>query len=296
MASIPEPGLDHIVILVPYETLHNLPAWLTDAFAISSGAQDGEGVTERKLIVFRDGIYIQLVAFVPGQEQRRPQHPWGARKEGHVIDWALTWDKVTDMDVARVRVAQANTGITYSSGYRSRTTCPDGDLQWETCAAILGNDGIDSGEPSLAIVGGEAPFWVVDTTPRDRRLPDRTGPNADHPCGALGVGYLSISVTDPALFHKLKILYDALQGAKGTAALLGVGFFWNLAKPDRAGWGHATNGVDARLSLSLAQVDEGGMRLGDVSVNLALYSNMPQERNIVGTLGDDEWPIVFKAY
>lgn len=58
------PALDHIVLLVPNETLANLPAWITDAFTVLDGGAHAGGETENKLIVFQDGSYIELISFV----------------------------------------------------------------------------------------------------------------------------------------------------------------------------------------------------------------------------------------
>ena len=63
----PTPILDHIVILVPHETLTNLPPWLTDAFTVLEGGRHADGVTENKLILLQDGVYFELIAFVPGK-------------------------------------------------------------------------------------------------------------------------------------------------------------------------------------------------------------------------------------
>jgi len=51
--------LDHIIILVPYSDLLNVPSWITDNFAVTNGGQHAGAQTENKLICFRDGSYIE---------------------------------------------------------------------------------------------------------------------------------------------------------------------------------------------------------------------------------------------
>lgn len=93
MAASPAPILDHIVILVPHKTRLQLPSWLTDAFTVLTGGRHADGVTENKLILFQDGVYLELISFLPGKEEERTSHTWGQCREGHIIDWANTLAK-----------------------------------------------------------------------------------------------------------------------------------------------------------------------------------------------------------
>ncbi len=83
--------LDHIVLLLPPQQLSELPAWLAGELTVVPGGAHTGGQTENKLVLFPDGTYIELIAFVDGLDpERRRAHRWGGRSEGRIIDWALT--------------------------------------------------------------------------------------------------------------------------------------------------------------------------------------------------------------
>ncbi|OCL03243.1 hypothetical protein AOQ84DRAFT_392409, partial [Glonium stellatum] len=79
---MPPPQLDHIVILLPHADLLNPPAWLTKHFTISPGGRHADNRTENKLILFQDGSYIELIAFIDDDPARRAGHWWGDASPG----------------------------------------------------------------------------------------------------------------------------------------------------------------------------------------------------------------------
>lgn len=280
--------LDHIVILVPYHILLDLPPWLNQAFTVLQGGRHADGVTENKLILFQDGVYLELIAFIPGKEKERKAHNWGQRREGQIIDWANTLRKEDDLAVIRDRVEAAGTGIKYSNPKPGGRVRPDGkELQWVISAPI-----IDDSTGSLsAFVGGETPFWCLDRTSRDLRVPYRVDDNAKHPSGALGIAGLTVSVRDAQLFEKLKAVYDALQGQDGhilgsKGAGSATAYVWELLAPG------STDGHGKR-TLTLAHIDPDTPNKGplDVLVELSLVASV--NGSVHGHLGDEEWPIKF---
>lgn len=278
----PMPILDHIVILVPHETLTNLPPWLTDAFTVLDGGRHAGGVTENKLILFLDGVYLELIAFVPGKEEDRKSHNWGSRQEGHIIDWANTLHSEDDLQIIRSRVSAAGTGIAYSNPTPGGRITPGGtELRWAISTPRL--------DDSVSFVGGEAPFWCLDLTDRDLRVPYKVGNNVKHACGTVGVHRLAVSVKDEKLFHTLKKTYDALQGQEGLRAEGPEGeelSSWPLRTPE-TGLGNSSPGT-----LVLVQSDPGSGG-GDVSVSLTFVSST-EEGAVAGTLGDDNWKLGFE--
>ncbi|KAJ1324310.1 VOC family protein [Microdochium nivale] len=103
--------LDHIVILVPYSylalpglessqttatttTAPPPPNWFRDLFSFSPGGRHTDGVTENVLVLLRDGVYLEFIAFTPEAERDgarlRRGHRWGKFVEGGVVDWAVT--------------------------------------------------------------------------------------------------------------------------------------------------------------------------------------------------------------
>lgn len=290
-SSTPSPALDHIVILVPHATLENLPSWLTDAFTLSPGGRHADGVTENKLILFQDGVYLELIAFIPGQDQGRQSHRWGARREGHIIDWANTLPSEEDLEVVRKRIAAAKTGITYATPQPGGRIRPDGvELKWVTCSPELqaGAEGVSG------FVGGEAPFWCLDRTPRELRVPYQAEESVRHPSGVLGVRDFSVFVRDPGLFQTLKATYDALQGQdgdklEGVSGVGGEGFCWSLHVPARRVGGDEAGG----RTLSLIRTGADRAERGDISVKLSLFTSAKNAGKVSGTLGDEKWAIEF---
>lgn len=311
MAPSTVPALDHIVILLPHHTLQNLPSWLTDAFTLSPGGRHADNVTENKLILFQDGVYLELISFIPGQEHGRTSHRWGSRREGHIIDWANTLPSEQDLEVIRERIKAVQTGITYATPQPGGRVRPDGvKLKWVTCSPEW-STGQDHGPGSAGFVGGEAPFWCLDRTPRDWRVPYQVASNVRHPSGALGVSSVSVYVRDGALLQTLKGTYDALQGQEGQKLDAGngssttgrEGFSWSLHVPAttahlRPDGSDETTGRQQRtLSLiRMGEEEEDGdddARRGEVSIELSLFTSGRSAGKIGGMLGDEGWAVEF---
>ncbi|KAJ4396576.1 hypothetical protein N0V93_000797 [Gnomoniopsis smithogilvyi] len=249
--------LDHIVILVPYSTLLNLPTWLTDAFTISPGGRHADGVTENKLILFSDGVYLELIAFVPGKEAERERHRWGHRREGTIIDWANTLQTEEDLDIVRDLVRDTGVGFEYDKPVEGGRTRPDGvELKWVTSSWFI------EGDTPGYFAGEELPFWCVDRTPREFRVPYKTAPDAtSHHSEALGVAGLTVSVADGILSAMLKYTYDAIQGIEGRKAQGVYAHKWPLHLPDE------------ELVISLAGLENRESRLSWPSLCLMWSDN-----------------------
>lgn len=290
MPAVASPILDHIVILVPHNTLLNLPSWLDEAFTILNGGQHADGVTENKLILFQDGVYIELIAFVPGKEHERQAHKWGHRRQGQIIDWANTLlANENDLGIIRSRVESARAGIKYSDPENGGRVRPDGkELKWVTSAPIIYDD--DDSRKLKTFVGGEAPFWCLDRTPREYRVPYQVEDNVKHPCGALGVAGLTLAVRDSHLLQKLKDFYDALQGHEGQQAEnTGPGYskayVWSLEVPKA--------GSHNKGALTLAQIDPNSSDKGKLDVHVELSFRGSSKGSVSGYLGDEELPLKF---
>lgn len=291
MAAAPIPILDHIVILVPHATLLHLPSWLTDAFTVLSGGRHADGVTENKLVLFRDGVYLELIAFVPGREEGRRSHNWGRRREGHIVDWANSLARgEADLEAVRRRVAAAGGGIRYGGPKPGGRVRPDGvALEWAISSPCIDDEG--SGSTLRGFVGGEAPFWCLDRTPRDLRVPYRVEDNVRHPSGALGVAGVSVSVQEEGLFEALKKTYDALQGRDGAEEEVAGAVkasSWDLQVPSATG----DQTAQRTLTLALVHPDTSDSAAPDVYVELSLFSSS-QEGAVSGHLGDEKWLVKF---
>jgi hypothetical protein len=69
-----QPYLDHIIILVSYQELQSLPAWIPKNFTVTPGGRHADGKTENKLICFEDGSYIEFIAFINNDPKMREGH------------------------------------------------------------------------------------------------------------------------------------------------------------------------------------------------------------------------------
>jgi hypothetical protein len=175
--------LDHVVILLPHKDIVNPPKWLTDHFKIMPGGIHAGGQTENKLIIFRDGSYIELISFVNDDPKHRTGHRWGDKKFG-IIDFALSSQEDADESYASLkdRLAKAEVGIKYEQPEAGGRTRDDGQvLKWKVTI------------PATPTLRGEAPFFCHDITPRDLRVPF-SEESTSHPSGAYGVKGFKIFV------------------------------------------------------------------------------------------------------
>ena len=67
---------DHAVLLLPYRAVMTLPEWITDNFIVSSRDYHTDGKTVHRLIVFKDGCYLELLAFIRDDPVRAAGHGW----------------------------------------------------------------------------------------------------------------------------------------------------------------------------------------------------------------------------
>ncbi|KAL3422740.1 glyoxalase bleomycin resistance protein dioxygenase superfamily [Phlyctema vagabunda] len=177
--------LDHIVILLPHAQVIHPPLWLTKHFAISPGGRHAGGQTENKLIIFQDGSYIELIAFVDDSAQKRAGHRWG-KKEYGIIDYALITSSSAENNHAGIqkRLADARSAFTYEPPEAGGRKREDGEvLQWKVTV------------PEDSVQRGELPFFCHDVTPRDLRVPV-SQESTTHPSGAYGVKQLAVLVDD----------------------------------------------------------------------------------------------------
>lgn len=180
--------LDHLVILVP-----DLDAAITGyralGFSVQPGGTHADGATHNALVVFADGSYLELIAFL----RDAPGHRWGAHAaRGHAgfVDFALLPPSVGAV------VAAANArGLAYQGPHDGGRLRPDGErLAWQI------------GTPPSA----DLPFLCGDVTPRALRVPE--GAVRQHPNGVQGVAVVTVAVgnVDTSQAH-----YAALLGQPG---------------------------------------------------------------------------------
>lgn len=179
--------IDHVVVLV--SDLDKASAeWRDMGFTVTPGGVHAGGLTHNALVCFRDGSYVELIAF---RGADAGDHPW-ARFRGYwgPVDFALAAPDVA----ALVRELEGR-GLHYDATYDGGRVRPDGvQLKW--CGAM----------PAASDMG--LPFLIQDVTPREWRVP--SGDQATlHANAANGIAQLRVDVPDLAA---VKAAFEALFG------------------------------------------------------------------------------------
>ncbi|CAH0054577.1 unnamed protein product [Clonostachys solani] len=205
------PILDHLVVLVPYHELQELPKRLESSLIVVEGGSHSDGLTLNKLIILPDGTYIELIAFRDNIDpERRKKHMWGTLKECQISDWAYTLqDEKEFAQVQDCIKAESSAQVTYQEPIPNGRLRPDGvELKWALSSAQ---------DASLCpLWPGMAPFWCLDRTPRHLRVPYReeistAAPFTKHPSGAYGISQVFVSVPQTD-FLALSQVYEGVHG------------------------------------------------------------------------------------
>lgn len=175
----PKPQLDHVILLLPHKDVLNPPAWLSNYFTISPGGAHADGKTENRLVLFRDGTYLEIIAFIDDDRKLREGHWWD--KPFGIVDYAFTTSSEPEFSALNARLGKTGTGVSYAEPKKGGRKRPDGvTLEWQ----VTFPEGVER---------GAVPFWCHDVSPRARRVP--LSENATtHPCGALGIGGLVVEI------------------------------------------------------------------------------------------------------
>lgn len=193
-----KPQIDHVIVLLPYSLIISPPSWLTSAFKISPGGRHADNLTENRLILFSDGSYVELIAFIEDDPKRREGHWWD--KEFGIVDWALTDTSEEQPDVTTInsRLESISSKVRYDEPIAGGRKRPDGvQLEWK----VTFPTGIER---------GAVPFWCHDVTDREKRVPI-SKEATKHPCGALGVAGIRVGVDD----GRVKAVSEAIQAIIG---------------------------------------------------------------------------------
>lgn len=170
--------LDHIVIVD-----RDLDTMVEQAeslgFTVIPGGQHAGGMTHNALIAFRDGSYIELIAFLEPDE--RSTHRWWPRlwKGGGLVDFALYCADL-EREVAEIR----GRGLDLPDPVENGRLRPDGErLEWRQAfpQEVVGESGL--------------PFLIEDVTPRSLRVPAEEA-QVTHRNGVTGIAGITLLVDD----------------------------------------------------------------------------------------------------
>ncbi|WP_342359420.1 VOC family protein [Terrarubrum flagellatum] len=193
--------LDHIVIAVA-----DLDQAVADyrrlGFTVYPGGVHHGGVSHNALVIFDDGCYFELIAWLKPAPDNRWHEVLKKAGEGFV-DYALL-PQDTERDAAAAR----------SRGLSIEGPIPGGRLR------------LDGKRLDWQIVRPhttDLPFWCGDVTPRVLRVPD--GDIRTHPNGARGVERLRIVVKDVAVSatRYIALLGPHSVSAGGAVATMQIG-------------------------------------------------------------------------
>jgi hypothetical protein len=254
--------LDHIVILLPYKAVLNPPKWLADNFTIIPGGRHAGGQTENKLVVFQDGSYIELIAFVDDDQKHRVGHRWGDKEVG-IVDFALSsqGDADDNYEILKSRLEKATLGLKYESPSAGGRTREDAQvLKWKVTV------------PKPPAMRGETPFFCHDVTARGLRVPF-SKESTSHPSGAYGVAGLKIYVPKERV-GDLSKAYEGILDSKNSSPDASLRRFevrrLHLVE------GHGKVILDVQEPMEVGQqrlVAEKGVLLGDLLIGVTVPSN-----------------------
>jgi catechol 2,3-dioxygenase-like lactoylglutathione lyase family enzyme len=225
--------LDHIVIAVA-----DLDAAVADyrklGFTVYPGGTHHGGASHNALVVFADGSYFELIAYLKPSPEVRWWKVLSAAGEGFV-DFALNpGNTVQDAAAARER------GL---------------EIDGPTDGGRLRLDGVRLDWQIVRPHSTDLPFWCGDVTPRNLRVPE--GDMRKHDNGVTGISRVVVAVADLAAS---KARYRALLGtepkaAADDAALVMIGdFVIDLLGPNN---GAARNAIESRGEGPIAVILHG---------------------------------------
>ncbi|RFU72760.1 glyoxalase bleomycin resistance dioxygenase superfamily [Trichoderma arundinaceum] len=279
--STPESVFDHVILLIPYSQLSSPPKWLSDAFTILDGGLHEGGMTENKLVIFQDGVYLELIAFVDGlSPQHRAMHPWGKQPDGHIIHWAHTIlsreeEEGSNTSEERFRAVQSRiqdsqVGIRYLDPDPGFRTMADGSKRiWANAIPNFDNH-------KGPIYVNQQPFWTFDRTPRPLRAPV-TPENTSHPSGVVGVAGISLFIKDKQALDNMVPFYNAIfnkPAIKESPSDSVTRYKWEAASPSHEEFGkrhfflyHGVN--DAFTEEEMAEANGA---VPEIFIKLSLYT------------------------
>ncbi|KAK6441935.1 hypothetical protein LTR95_001823 [Oleoguttula sp. CCFEE 5521] len=249
------PELDHVVLLLPHATLVSPPTWLTSNFTLTPGGTHAAGETQNTLVLFADGTYLELIAFVDDKAEYRKDHWWGKKDLG-VIDYAFTVPDVKAFDIKKLneRLDGKETNVRYAEPTAGGRTREDGvEVKWK----VAFPEGVER---------GGVPFWCLDVTERKLRVPI-SEKATKHPCGALGMGGVLAQVDHQRLSSIGEALAAIVEDGGDVKGPFPVGTPSGIKEATTAAIRieESTDSTKTALDLSLIlHVPRGGTRPNDI--------------------------------
>lgn len=178
-------SLDHVVIAF-HDLERAVADWQSQGFTVVRGGRHPGRTSHNALVVFEDGAYVELIAWV----EPNPAERWSTMLLKHgegLMDFALLPESVPRaIDEAKAR------GLVLDGPIDGGRVRPDGrELKWQTARQAT----------------FDIPFLCGDVTPREWRVPE--GDVRRHANGKTGIAKVTVAVDD--LDASLR-RYEALLG------------------------------------------------------------------------------------
>jgi hypothetical protein len=170
-------GLDHVVLVVL-----DLPAAVRDhrerGFTVTPGGEHAGGLTHNALVGFRDGSYLELIAF-HDLATARGKHSWApvAERGGGWADFALHSDDL------RADAAALGELVARPPEDGGRTRLDGVAIAWR-----------------VVRLRKPLPFLIEDLTARELRVPG--GDAAKHTKGTTGIAKVVLRARDPVVVER----------------------------------------------------------------------------------------------
>jgi glyoxalase-like protein len=180
-------GIDHLVIVVN-DLEHSGRDYAKLGFTVVAGGQHPVG-SHNVLISFRDGSYLEIIAFY---REALDHRWWGPLQKGErFVDFCFQTDDLRG-DTRKLQDA----GVAINNPVPWSRKRPDGfELKWLLSLATGSHRGV-------------APFLIEDVTPRDERIPRQM----DHQNKITGIEKVTVAVGELSTVEKW---YSALLGTSG---------------------------------------------------------------------------------
>ncbi|RDW70698.1 uncharacterized protein DSM5745_08209 [Aspergillus mulundensis] len=204
--------IDHLLLQFSQEQFDPLPSWILDNFTVVDGGVHTGGLSRNKLIVFKDGTYLELYSWITKPDD------WRNRLPG---DFALTALDPISAEASRERIVKAlksepgdgNIGVTYLPPREGGRKNAEGvDIQWKIVKARYTQ--AESTPPDEFYPRGrtDAPFFCHDLTPRKHRVTFDQPSVTQHPSGTTGIDRIEVLVPKDR-FRAYTDLYTSIVGA-----------------------------------------------------------------------------------
>lgn len=283
---------DHIVLLVDSLFFENLPAWVTDNFAVTPGGYHAGQPSRNKLVIFADGTYLEFFNWYdkpPSLDaESLPMRFWGPKPPG-LIDFAITdttHSAEESVNTVNDRLSSspdkdAGLGIKFGRPIPGLRKKADGvEIKWKVTRPEFSQGESTPGDELFADGRIDVPFFCHDITPRTDRVASLDEQKTTHPCGAIGIAACEILVPAHLLTHYARV-YSQILGSEREPAPAGQNSYTlHLGVPQGS--------ACSRVVVRAAETERDIQRMQKRGIG---FSDLVIAVNSEGPGGETRWPL-----